>query len=196
VALCVFLLWGFALVAGAWAQAPAQYTIDQHVGSIGFSVRTFGMFWARGKFRRFSGTLSLNLARPERTQIAVTVEADSIAMPWEQATQRLKSPAYFDVARYKVARFNSNHVVPLGPNQYRIEGTLEIRGISEPQTVTARLVRLASGPTPGTSVADFVVTGEIRRSDFGMTADRLLVANVVHVDIHARIILRPSDAPG
>ena len=192
----VFLLWCSALLAGTAAEVPARYAIDQHFGSIEFSVSTFGLFSSRGGFQRFSGTLSLDFAQPQQTQIAVVVDADSISMPWEAATQRLHSPAYFDVAHYKEIRFNSSHVVPVGPHQYRIDGVMEIRGVTRPQTFEARLVRLRPGTAPDTTVADFVVTGEVRRSDFGMTADQPLISNRVHVMIHARITLRGTYEPG
>jgi polyisoprenoid-binding protein YceI len=182
------------LMAGAAAEPPARYAINQQFGSVGFTVRPLGLFSLDGECRRFSGTLWLDLAQPERTQIVVAADADSITMPWEAATQRLRSPAYFDVARYKLIRFTSERAQAIGPERYRVEGTLEIRGVTKPQTLFTRVVRLAPGSTPDTTVADFVITGEVRRSDFGMIADRILVPNLVDVVIHARITVRGTIA--
>jgi polyisoprenoid-binding protein YceI len=178
------------LMTGAAAEVPERYAIDQQFGSIAFTVRVFGVFSLRGECRRFHGTLSLDLAQPERTHIVVEADADSITMPWEGATQRLRSPAYFDVARYKLIRFTGDRVEVIGPQRYRIEGMLEIRGVTQPQTFVARLVRRSPGPTPDTTIADFVITGQVRRSDFGMTADRILVPNLVDFVIHERITVR------
>lgn len=184
-----FCLW--ALLAGAApARAGALYPIDQRFGSIGFSVGDLGLFSSQGSFGRFRGTLFLDLAHPDATRIVVTIDAGSIMMGWSAAAKTLRSPAYFDVTRYPLVHFASRRVIALAPGRYRIEGTIEIRGIRRPQLLKARLVHLGPGPRPGTRMADFVVTGELRRSGFGMRADRLLIANVVHLVIHAHILLQ------
>ncbi|HUZ64122.1 MAG TPA: YceI family protein [Acetobacteraceae bacterium] len=187
------VLWAFALVA--WvvpARAAAIYPIDQRFGSIAFSVGNFGLFSSHGEFRRFSGTLSLDLARPGQTRITVVIDANSVSTPWRPAARRLRSPAYFDVTHFRRIHFTSSRVLPAGPHRYQIDGQLEIRGITQPLTLTALLAHLSPGPKPGTEVADFVVTGKIRRFDFGMTADHILISNVVHIMIHAHIALRQN----
>ena len=44
-------------------------------------------------------------------------------------------------------------------------------------------------PARGAEVADFVVTGTLRRSAFGMTADRAFISDKVDITISARIQL-------
>jgi polyisoprenoid-binding protein YceI len=110
-------------------------------------------------------------------------------MPWPQATARLRSPLYFDTARYPLVQFHSTKITAEGQRHYRIVGLLKIRGVTRPQAFDARLINIGPGTKPGTRVADFEVTGVVARNDFGMTADRILISNVVHVVIHARILL-------
>jgi polyisoprenoid-binding protein YceI len=183
---CILLiLWGLRGIAfGA-----NLYSLNNTVATIGFSVRDFWLFSSQGKFRRFQGTLLLNLTHPSRTRVAVTVEARSISMPWPQATARLRSPLYFDAARYPVIQFHSTKITAEGHRRYRIDGLLKIRGVTRPLAFDARLVNIGRGPKPGTRIADFEATGIVARRDFGMTADRILISNAVHVVIHARILL-------
>jgi polyisoprenoid-binding protein YceI len=182
-----------ALVAlHASTLAGDLYRIDEHVASVEFSVDGLGLFSERGSFGRFHGLLSLDLARPEATTIAVTTDAKSAMMGWAAATAQLRSPAYFDVARYPVMHFASRQVTRSAPDLYRVAGTVEIRGIERPLQLQARLVHPAHAPGPGPAAADFVVTGEIRRSALGMTADRPLISDFVHLTIHAHILLRSA----
>jgi polyisoprenoid-binding protein YceI len=183
----------FALVAlHASALAGDLYQIDRHFASIEFSVGGLGLFSERGSFDRFHGALSLDLAHPEATTITVTIDAKSVIMGWDAATAQLHSPAYFDVARYPVVHFASRQVTQSAPDRYQITGTVEIRGVERPLQLQARLVHLAHAPGRRPAVADFVVTGEIRRSNFGMTADRPLLSDFVHLIIHAHILLRSA----
>jgi polyisoprenoid-binding protein YceI len=181
------------LVLLAW-MAPARagdlYRIGPDFGSIGFSVGNGWLFSARGSFDRFHGQLVLDLADPGATRIAVTVEAGSVAMGWKAATDMARSPAYFDAARYPLIRFSSQHVTQIAPAAYRIDGTVEIRGIARPQTLLARLVRLDRRQGRSGGVAEFLVTGTIHRSSFGMRADELLVGDIVRLAIRARILLQ------
>jgi polyisoprenoid-binding protein YceI len=176
----------------ASALAGDLYQIDRHFASIEFSVGGLGLFSERGSFDRFHGALSLDLAHPEATTITVTIDAKSAMMGWDAATAQLHSPAYFDVARYPVMRFASRQVTRSAPDLYRVAGTVEIRGIERPLQLQARLVHPAHAPGSGPAAADFVVTGEIRRSAFGMAADRPLISDFVLLTIHAHILLRSA----
>lgn len=186
------LVWGL-LAFFAWvapAQAASLYPIGPKFGSIGFSVGSGWLLSASGAFDRFHGQLLLDLADPQATRITVTIEAGSIMMGWSEATDMARSAPFFDVARYKEIHFESNHVTEIDPTTYRIAGTLEIRGITRPQTLLAHMVHLGRAPGQSRPVADFVAVGTLRRSSFGMMADRILVGDVVHLSIHARILLR------
>ena len=177
------------------AGAAGLYSLDQHVGSIAFSVGHLGLFSSHGEFRRFTATLALDRVHPERTTIAVDVDARSIDMAWQDAASKLRSPAYFDVRDYPDVRFTSVSVAPDGPDSYAISGRVEIRGVTRPLTLEAKLVgrRMVGGRDSRT--ADFVVTGHLKRSAFGMTADPLFISDNVDITIDAHIALdQPRDA--
>jgi polyisoprenoid-binding protein YceI len=176
-----------ALLTAAPAGAAETYAIDQRFGEIGFRVRHLGLFGSEGQFGRWQGELAIDEAHPERTRIAVTIETGSAEMTWREALAMLRSPAYFDVAQYPEAHFASTAVTPAGPDRYVIRGTLQLRGIVRPITLDARLLdRTHKGEA---DIADFIVTGTLARSDFGMTADRPFVSDRVGLEIHARIRL-------
>jgi polyisoprenoid-binding protein YceI len=171
------------------AVAGATYAIDQRFGEIAFQVRHLGLFSSHGTFRRFSGQLTIDEAHPENTRITVTIDTGSVAMDWAQAVAMLRGPAYFDVQRYPAARFASTRVVALAPDRYEIDGTLTLRGITRPVVLQAALIGRHPAEVPGVEIAAFVVTGQLRRSLFGMTADRVFVSDRVDLRIDARVRL-------
>ncbi len=188
-ALALFLLAG--LIPGR-SHAAELFQLDQRYGSIAFSVSNLGLFRSHGGFARFDGRLTIDLSDPTATDIAVTVVTDSLHTPWPDETQMLRSTDFFDVARYPVIRFASSKVEAAGPGRYRVHGRIEIRGISRPITLDARLTHESRDPASGKRIDDFAVTGELSRRAFGMTAEPLFVGDRVAIDIHARIILNQA----
>ncbi|MBN9508097.1 MAG: YceI family protein [Alphaproteobacteria bacterium] len=176
-----------AFLAGAPARATETYAIDQRFGEIGFSVRHLGLFGSEGQFGRWQGQLAIDQAHPERTRIAVTIDTGSAQMSWHEALAMLRSPAYFDVAQFPEARFTSTAVTSAGPDRYTIAGDLQLRGVVRPITLQARLVdHVRQGQA---DIADFVVTGALQRSAFGMTSDSSFVSDRVGLEIRARVRL-------
>jgi polyisoprenoid-binding protein YceI len=186
--------WRFVLSLGAlWlaavlpAPAATLYRIDQRYGSLEFSVRALGLFTVQGRFPRFEGDLLLDLDQPERSHIDVTVDASAVEMPLQDQTDLLRSDAYFDTAHHPTERFTSTSIQALSPTHYIIHGALRIRGITQPQALDATLRDRRVDQARGVEVADFVVRGEVRRSAFGMVADRPMLSDIVKLDIRIHL---------
>ena len=191
VGLIVLLATGVGLAPPAHAQR--LYSIDQHYGGIEFTVEHLGLFATHGMFDRFVGRLIIDPLHPEHTRIDVNVEAGSVSVPWNEAVALLRSAAFFDVLRYPEISFESTSVEALGPDHYRVLGRLRIRGVTHAQALDALLVDRHMDAARGSDVADFVVSGELKRSAFGMVADRIFISDTVGIRIHARIVLdRPA----
>lgn len=187
----LMLLGGVTL--GSRVHAQGLYKIDQHYGGIEFTVRNLGLFSSHGVFDRFVGRLIIDPVHPDRTRIDVHVEAASVSMPWDGGVDMLRSADFFDVGKYPEISFTSTAVEQMGPDHFRVLGQLRIRGVAQPQTLDATLVDRHLDPARGADVADFVVSGELKRSQFGMVADRDFISDTVGLRIHARIVLdRPA----
>lgn len=184
------------LLAAPAARAQEVFAIDQRFGEIDFSVSHMGLFSTQGRFRLFSGELTIDAAVPARTQIAVVIDAGSVDMPWPNEIDMLRSPPYFDVADHPRARFTSTRVSADGPDKFTIVGQLELRGVTQPVELHAALVGRHKGTEPGVETADFVVTGRLRRSAYGMTADRTFISDMVTLTIHARVLLTAAAHAG
>ena len=145
-------------------------------------------------FDRFNGELTIDPTHPTTTRIKVNVDAGSVSMSWDEAVAMLRSADFFDVGKYPDISFTSTQIQQLDPDHFRVQGNLRIRGITHDQIFDAKLVDLQADAARGTQVADFVVSGNVKRSDFGMTADQGFISNTVDIRIHARIVLDQSSA--
>jgi polyisoprenoid-binding protein YceI len=169
--------------------AEERYAIDQRFGEIEFSVDHIGLFTSHGEFRHWDGNLSLDPSTPEQLRVDVSIDANSIAMAYEDGAAILRSPPFFDVANYPEIHFTSIAVVPVSPNHYVIRGQLEIRGITQPQELDATLLGRHVDTALHAEVADFAITGTLKRSMFGMIADGMFISDTVNILIRAHIKL-------
>ncbi len=177
------------LLGASPARAAETFQLDQRYGSIDFAVGYLGMLEASGQFTRFVGQLLIDPADPTATRITVTVAADSVATGWDQETGMLRSPDFFDVARYPEIRFRSEAVEVDGAGRYTVLGLLTLRGHTNPVRLSARLVASARDKASGRQTEDFVVTGSVSRKAFDMVADPLVISDRVAITIRARILL-------
>jgi polyisoprenoid-binding protein YceI len=186
----LWLAMGFAMGLLSFEPAAAQpslYHVDQRYGSVGFSITSLGMFSTEGRFARFEGQLLLDIDHPDQSRIEVNIDGNSVDMPLDDEVTMLRSPAYFDTSHYPTERFVSTSIQALSPNHYLVHGTLQIRGVTIPQDLDAVMTERHADTTKHIQWADFVVTGEMRRSAFGMVADQTMVSDTVHLKIRIRL---------
>jgi polyisoprenoid-binding protein YceI len=186
----LLVLLGFAVATFSVHSAAAQaslYRVDQRYGTVGFSITSLGLFSTEGRFARFEGQLLLDPDHPEQTRIEVTIDGNSVEMPLDDEVSMLRSPSYFDTSRYPTERFVSTSIQEVAPSHYLIHGTLQVRGVVNPQDLDAVMTERHVDTAKHIQWADFVVTGQMRRSAFGMTADQTMVSDAVHLKIRIRL---------
>ncbi|RJF80762.1 polyisoprenoid-binding protein [Oleomonas cavernae] len=175
------------------AAAGSLYTIRPGTTTIGFSVDHLGMFTTEGNFAQFEGKLLLDLDNPERSRVEVKVDTGSVEVNSAEARQMLLSPDYFDPGQFPQMRFKAVSVEKRDGNKVRITGELTVRGITKPQVLDAELTERRFDPAVGAEVANFVVTGTMERSAFGMDSDEDFVSDDVVLTISAHIQLASTD---
>ena len=145
--------------------------------SVQFHVLIFGMFKKRGSFTQLRGALSVHA---NSARVSARIKTASAIMKSPSDAVLLKSPAYFDAARFPEIAFNSDSF-PIATLLHggQISGKLTVRGISQQQTfvLTSKPCAKAFAQTPWRCA--FAVTGTLNRSDFGMKARRGVVSDAV-----------------
>ena len=117
---------GLLLAAGS--ALAAEFTVLQTDRStIAFTVRQMGVP-VDGRFRRFSGDLSFDPARPATARTAIEIELASIDAGSQEADDEVVGKQWFDAKNYPKARFVSTSVRTLGGNHYEVAGQLTLKG--------------------------------------------------------------------
>jgi polyisoprenoid-binding protein YceI len=159
-----------ALPAVAAAQ-PAVYKADPVHSRVGFSIRHF-VSDVDGKFKSFEGTISYDAQHPADSSVQFTVQAASIFTDNDQRDNHLKSPDFFDAAKFATLSFTSTRVTPKGSNSYDITGNLTIKGVTKTVTVPASFLGVVK--TQQGEVAGFKSSFTINRLDYGVSWNRVI----------------------
>jgi polyisoprenoid-binding protein YceI len=116
-----------------------------------------------GSFGQFTGRIELPDGRLENARIAVDIDMASITSDTDRLTGHLKSPDFFDVARFPKASFVSTSVKAgaAAPANYTVEGNLTMRGVTKGISFPATL------SAAGTSLKAAAEFG-INRKDWGI----------------------------
>jgi polyisoprenoid-binding protein YceI len=178
-----------AATIGAAYASGLVYAIDQQDGTIEFSTIHFGLFSSGGRFNRFTGNLDLDLVHPQYTSFRFSIDATSVAMPLAPEAAIVRGPEFFDVAHYPLISYVSKSVARVADRQYVINGVLEVRSVARPQLLDAVLLERRTDNQRHVEIADFAVTGRLRRSDFGMVANQAFISDTVTLSIHLRVEL-------
>ncbi|MGV6494123.1 YceI family protein [Stenotrophomonas rhizophila] len=150
-----------AALAGLMATAPvlaADYV--QAPGSVlVFATKYDGEVFT-GTFPGFDTKLSFDPAKLDGSRLDVTIPLAGAKSGNSDRDSTLQGPDFFNVGKFAQAKYSATTFRSLGNNQYAADGTLELRGVSKPVTLTFTW-------TPG---AQPVLSGKatVKRLDFGV----------------------------
>ena len=182
------------LVAAAAVSAGAQDTwqIDPMHSSAQFSVRHLGISTVRGAFTKVSGTVLLDEANSAKDQIQATIDAASVDTRVEMRDNDLRSPNFFDVAKYPTITFKSKKVEPAGPGKLKVTGDLTIHG------VTKEAILDVDGPTPamkdpwGNPRRGASASTKVVRQDFGINGAPGVVGDEITIYLDVEFFQPPA----
>ena len=183
-------------VAGA-----SQWDIDPAHSTAEFSVKHMMVSTVKGHFGKVTGTVNLEDKDPTKSQVDVVIDASTIDTREAKRDAHLKSPDFFDVAKFPTITFRSTKVAKAGKGKYKVTGDLNMRGI------TKSVVLDVEGPTNavknlmGQMTRGAVATTKINRKDWGLNwnkpleqAGGVLVSDEVKIEVNAELIERaPSE---
>ncbi|HBK46076.1 MAG TPA: hypothetical protein DDZ67_06490 [Xanthomonadaceae bacterium] len=113
-----------------------------------------------GTFPGFDTRLSFDPADLAAARLEVSIPLAGAKSGNDDRDSTLQGADFFNVAKFATAHYRADKFRALGGNQYAADGTLELRGISKPVTLTFTW-------TPG---AQPVLAGKatVKRLDFGV----------------------------
>jgi polyisoprenoid-binding protein YceI len=145
------------------ALASESYRFDQPRSTIGLTVHQF-IGTTHGKFTKFDGKIDIDREHPEKSSVTAKIDVRSIDTGIVKRDKHLRSPEFFDVAKFPEITFKSRNVRQTGQQSGDILGDLTMHGITKPITLHVKLLSPMSGDTKETRWA--VTTEPLKRSDF------------------------------
>ena len=166
------LLLSTLLFAAPVLAAPQSYEIDPVHSRVEFTIRH--MFSkVTGSFGAFKGTVVYDAAAPGASSTNVEIDASSIDTNNDRRDSDLKSPNFFDVAKFPTLTFTSTKVTPGPEGKLKIEGKLTMHGVAQPVVLDAAF--LGSGPgLDGVTRAGFEASTKVDRKDYGIVWNKTL----------------------
>ncbi len=175
-----------------------EFAIDPVHSSIEFSVRHMMVTNVRGRFREFSGTIFYDEKDIRKSSVRVTIKTTSIDTGNTDRDNHLRSPDFFDAAKYPEITFASTRIEKRG-DAYVCIGTLTIRGVSREVAIPFQILGVVRDQRGNTRLG--IEAGlTINRLDYGVSWSRalegggLVVGNDVKIELNVQAIKRAAPA--
>ena len=167
------------------AVTPGAYVVEPNHTQVGFTVLHMGFSNYAGRFSDASGELELQPNSAAASTLRVTVPVASVSTTSAKLDGELKSADWLDAAAFPAMTFKSTTVTPGDKGDAKVMGDLTLHGVTKSVTLDARFVGSGVNPLSKKYTAGFLITGDIKRSDFGVNKYVPLIGDVVHVEINA-----------
>lgn len=152
-----------AKVASPQAAGGQRYVLNPQNSKIDFiGSKVTGSH--NGSFEKFTGEIDYANNDPAQSRVKITIDASSVKTDDPKLTEHLKTPDFFDVAKYPQATFQSTAIKPGGEKgaSHTVTGNLTLHGVTKSITFPATI---AVTPNEASVDANFA----INRKDFGIT---------------------------
>jgi len=144
--------------AGTWV-------IDPTHSEVGFSVRHLAISKVKGKFERFSGTIT-TAENPLESTVEATVEVASINTNQADRDGHLRTGDFFAAEEHPEFTFTSTGARAEG-GDYKVDGELTLRGVTKQVSFDIDFGGFGTDPY-GNYKVGFTATTVVNREDYGI----------------------------
>ncbi len=191
----IFRLTALALFLATPARAgTTTWQIDPDHTSAQFAIKHMMVSTVRGTIGPVTGTVTIDDADPTKSTVTASIDAHGIDTRNQKRDDHLRSPEFFDVAKYPSLTFTSKKVEKAADGHYRLTGDLTIHGVTK-----EAVLEVEGSPTPmqdpfGNTKLGGSATTNINRKDFGLNWSKsldgggLLVGDTVDITIDVELL--------
>ena len=188
-----------AVAPDSTALNNSTWQIDPLHTKAGFTIRHMMISNVRGEFAKVSGTAHYDGQSLANSDVSAVIDASSIDTSEPQRDQHLKSPDFFDAAKYPTISFKSKKV-EANADEFKITGDLTMHGVTKLVTLTAEPLPPAIKDPRGFLRTGTEAKTKVNRKDFGLTFDKVmdnggaLLGDDVDITIDVELIQKPTTA--
>ncbi len=171
-----------ATFSSAALAAPEIYLIDANHTLPRFSYNHLGFSNQLSRFNKAAGKIILD-RQAQTGSVDVTVDTRSVDTGSQLFNEHIQGADFLDTAKYPTMTFVSNQLKFDGDNLVAVDGTLTLKGISKPVTLTVTSLQCMPHPMLKKAACGANATTVVKRSDFNMGKYVPLVGDDVTVTI-------------
>lgn len=172
--------------------APVEYAIDPNHSQVIVGWNHFGYSNIRGRFNVLEGSFVYDAENPAASSARATVLIESIDTGVDKLDAHLKSPDFFDVAKFAKAEFQSTKVEAAGEGKLALTGDLSIHGVTKPVTFQVTVNKIGDHPMKKIPAAGFDAHATVKRTEFGMPMAVPNVSDEITIDVTIEAFAKPD----
>jgi polyisoprenoid-binding protein YceI len=183
---------GFPCLAGA-----SMWKIDPAHASAQFAVRHLMVSTVRGTLGKVAGTVNLDEADLIKSSVEASIDVTAIDTREPKRDAHLKSPDFFDVAKYPAITFKSKKVTKLGETKFQVTGDLTMHGVTKEVVLDVEGSATSFKDPTGHLKLGGIATTKLNRQNFGLQWNKALdgggvvLGDDVAVTIDVELIREP-----
>jgi polyisoprenoid-binding protein YceI len=179
----------------------ATWEIDSGHSSANFSVKHMMVANVKGEFSKVTGSVNVDEKDITKSTVTATIDASTIDTRSEQRDGHLKSPDFFDVAKFPTITFKSKRVEKAGEGKLKVTGDLTMRGVTKEVVLDVdAALKESKHPFNGSTVTGMSATTKVNRKDFGLNWNKaletggMLVGDEVNVGLELELVKKAAPA--
>ena len=143
------------------------YAIDPQHSQVDFGIKHMGISTVHGRFAIKDGSVDLDPANVTQSAVMATIDVTSVDTGEAQRDTHLRSPDFFDTAKFPTATFKSTKVTKTADG-FDVIGDLSLHGVTKPVTLHMEAPSKAQIAMDKKEHRGFTATTTIHRQDFGL----------------------------
>lgn len=197
VAAAVSLLFAAApAIANPLADVPAGvYKVDPAHNSVTWRVSHLGLSNYTARFTSVEAAIEFDPAKTENSKLTVSIDPTSVKTDYPYSDKKnfdkvlAEDKIWFNASVHKTITFKSSKVEMTGPKTAKVTGDITLLGVTKPITLDATLNgAMKEQPFAKKPALGFSASGQIKRSEFGMSTYVPLVGDEVTLLIEAEFL--------
>jgi len=180
--------------------ATQKWVLDPMHSEVQFKVKHLVISTVTGSFKTFEGSLETDNDDFSGATANFSLDVNSISTGQEMRDNHLKNDDFFDTDNHPQLIFEGDRLEKINKEEYKLYGTLTIRGKSNPVALFVEYGGTTTDPW-GNTRSGFSVSGKIKRSDYGISfgivseTGNIALGDEVKISANAQFVMQKELQP-
>ncbi len=177
-----------------------KWLLDPAHSELTFKIKHLMISNVSGAFKDFSAKVETEGTDFSKANINLTAEMNSISTNNEQRDAHLRNSDFFEVEKFPQMKFTSTGIEQTDDESFNLYGNLTMKDVTKPVKLTMEFNGIMKDPY-GQEKAGFVVSGKIKRSDWGINLNvaletgGLMLGEEVRIQSEVQFIRQEINVP-